>query len=412
MGLLLLVLAALFGVAWQVAKPRSEAPRAKVGPENQIAGPAARKSPVVAMPVRKGNIDIYLPGLGTVTPLNTVRVHSQVDGQLVSIEFEEGQVVRKGDLLALIDPKPFEVQLSLVKGQLARNQALLEGAQMDLERYRGLLAQDSIARQQVDAQESLVRQYRAAVQASQGEVENAQMQLDRARVTAPISGKVGLRQIGPGSIVRASDPLPLVVITQMNPVSVLFPIPEDALPRVMKRLNAGGQVPVDAYDRALTEKLGSGHLLAADNQIDPATGTIKLRAEFSNPNGTLIANQFVNVKMLVETRRDATLMPSAAIQRGAVGTFVYVVRNDQTVVVTPVKVGPSQGEVSVVEAGVAPGAMVVVEGADNLRDGASVELIARDPATPSRAAAPERGQANHKDETGAKPQTRSPNRGA
>jgi multidrug efflux system membrane fusion protein len=339
--------------------------------------PLLRASPVLAAPVRQGNLDIYLHALGTVTPLNAVVVRGRVDGQLMKVAFEEGQMVKAGDLIAQIDPRPFEVQLTLATGQLARDQALLENARADLERYRTLLAQDSISRQQVDTQESLVRQYEAAVQADQGGIDSAKLQLTHARVVAPIGGRIGLRLVDPGNIVRAGDANGIVVITQLQPIGVVFPIPEDALPRVMKRLRAGTRIPVDAYDRAQKEKLGSGRLLTADNQIDTATGTIKLKAEFSNADGALFANQFVNVRMPVETRANATLVPTAAIQRGAAGTFVYVVKDDLTVAVTPVQVGPTQGETAVIDRGVAPGARVVIDGADRLREGAKVELVAR-----------------------------------
>jgi len=339
--------------------------------------PSLRASPVLAAPVRQGNLDIYLYALGTVTPVNAVVVRGRVDGQLMRVAFEEGQMVKAGDLLAQIDPRPFEVQLTLATGQLARDSALLENARADLERYRTLLAQDSISRQQVDTQESLVRQYEAAVQADQGGIDSAKLQLTHARVVAPIGGRVGLRLVDPGNILRAGDANGIVVITQLQPIAVVFPIPEDALPRVMKRLRAGNRIPVDAYDRAQKEKLGSGRLLTADNQIDTATGTIKLKAEFPNADGALFANQFVNVRMPVETRTNATLVPTAAIQRGAAGTFVYVVKDDLTVAVTPVQVGPTQGEITVIDRGVSPGAKVVVDGADRLREGAKVELVAR-----------------------------------
>lgn len=286
-------------------------------------------------------------------------------------------MVKAGDLLAQIDPRSFEVQLTLATGQLARDQALLENARIDLERYRTLLAQDSISRQQVDTQESLVRQYEAAVQGGQGGIDSAQLQLTHARVVAPISGRVGLRQVDPGNIVRTGDANGIVVITQLQPIGVVFPIPEDALPRVMKRLRAGVHIPVEAYDRAQKEKLGSGRLLTVDNQIDIATGTIKLKAEFSNADNALFANQFVNVRMPVETRANATLVPTAAIQRGAAGTFVYVVRDDLTVAVTPVKVGATQGEITTIDSGIALGAKVVVDGVDRLREGAKVELVTR-----------------------------------
>jgi multidrug efflux system membrane fusion protein len=379
----ILALAAVGGAVWYASsRPGDSATTAShqgAGEPEGRGDSLPRATPVVAAPVRQGNLDIYLFALGTVTPLNTVVVRPRVDGQIMSIAFEEGQLVKAGDLLAQIDPRPFEVQLALATGQLARDQALLDNARADLERYRALLAQDSISGQLVDTQKSLVRQYTAAVQAGQGGIDNAKLQLANARVVAPISGRVGLRQIGPGNIVRASDANGLVVITQLQPVGVVFSIPEDALPRVMKRLRTSDRVPVDAYDRAQKEKLGKGRLLAADNQIDTATGTIKLKAEFPNADGALFANQFVNVRMPVETRLKATLAPTAAIQRGAAGTFVYVVKDDQTVVVTPVKTGPTQGEITVIDGGVSAGAMVVIDGADRLREGTKVEIIARDP---------------------------------
>lgn len=389
----ILGLAVVAGVIWYASsRPGDSAttagPRGAVDPGGRDES-LPRATPVAVAPVRQGNLDIYLFALGTVTPLNSVVVRGRVDGQLMSIAFEEGQMVKAGDLLAQIDPQPFVVQLTLATGQLARDQALLDNAQADLERYRTLLAQDSISRQLVDTQESLVRQYKAAVQAGQGAIDNAKLQLTHARVMAPISGRVGLRQVGPGNIVRASDANGIVVITQLQPISVVFPIPEDALPRVMKRLRSGDRIPVDAYDRAQKEKLGKGRLLAADNQIDTATGTIKLKAEFSNADGALFANQFVNVRMPVETRPKATLVPTAAIQRGAAGTFVYVVKNDRTVAVTPVKIGPTQGEITAIDGGVSVGATVVIDGADRLREGTKVEIVVRDtPALPTTDAGP------------------------
>jgi multidrug efflux system membrane fusion protein len=339
--------------------------------------PSAAAIPVSVAAVRQGTFDVYLFALGTVTPINTVLVRSRVDGQVMRVAFEEGQMVNAGDLLAEIDPRPFEVQLTLASGQLARDQALLENARIDLDRYRTLLSQDSISRQQVDTQESLMRQYEAAVQSDQGGIANAKLQLTHARIVAPITGRVGLRQVDPGNIVRATDATGIVVITQLQPIGIVFPIPEDALPRVMKRLRAGDRIPIDAFDRAQKEKLGSGRLLTVDNQIDTATGTVKLKAEFPNTENALFANQFVNVRLPLETRQNATLVPSAAIQRGAAGTFVYVVKDDLSVAVTPVKLGPVQGEISTVESGVAAGAKVVIDGADRLRDGVKVELVAR-----------------------------------
>jgi membrane fusion protein, multidrug efflux system len=357
--------------------------------------------PVVVTAVRQGTMDVNLFALGTVTPLNTVVVHSFVDGQVMSIAFKEGQMVNAGDLLAKIDPRPFEVQLTLATGQLARDQALLDNAQADLERYKTLLTQDSISRQVVDTQESLVRQHKGAVLADQGSIDNAKLQLKHTDVIAPISGRVGLRQVGPGNMVRATDANGIVVITQLQPVGVVFTAPEDALPRVMKQLSAG-RVPVDAYDRAQQERLGKGWLLATDNQIDAATGTIKIKAEFPNANGSLFANQFVNVRMSLETLSNATLVPSAAIQRGAAGTFVYVVKDDNTVSVTPVKVVSVQGETTATNTGVAIGAMVVVDGADRLRDGAKVEAVVRDAPLEASAKEARSGKKSHNRQAKAK----------
>jgi multidrug efflux system membrane fusion protein len=360
-------------------------------------GDAARPLPVVAAPARKGNIDVSIDALGTVTPLNNVVVHTRVDGQLMSVAFREGQNVKAGDLLAQIDPRPFEVMLTQANGQMARDQAQLKNAQVDLERYQTLLAQDSISRQQVDTQAALVRQFQGAVESDKGAIDNARLQITYARITAPISGRVGLRQVDPGNIVHASDSNGLVTITQVQPVTVIYPVPEDNVPRIVKRMQSTQSVAVDAFDRGGKTRLATGKLLTIDNQIDTTTGTVKVKAEFPNTDSALFPNQFVNVRMVVETHEDTTLVPTAAIQRGAPGTFVFLVKEDKTVAVTPVQLGAVSGETTEVSKGLAPGNLVVVDGADKLRDGGSVEVIdaaarAMQHAAPPRQSAPGAGK--------------------
>src|SRR3984893_11107551 len=353
--------------------------------------PNARTVPVVAAPARKGTIDVYIDALGTVTPRNMVVVRTRVDGQLLTVAFREGQDVKSGDLLAQIDPRPFEVMLTQANGQMARDQALLKNAQIDLERYQTLLAQDSISKQQVDTQAALVRQYQGTVQSDQGAIDNARLQITYSRITAPIPGRVGLRQVDPGNMIHASDSNGLVTITEVKPVTVIYPVPEDNVPRIFKRMQSGPDMAVDAYDRSGNRKLATGRLLTIDNQIDTSTGTVKLKAEFPNQDGALFPNQFVNVRMGVETHRDATLVPTAAIQRGAPGTFVFLVKEDKSVAVTPVKLGAVEGETTEVLSGLQPGNLVVVDGADKLRDGAKVELIDPNARAPDRGAPSKKG---------------------
>ena len=394
--MLLLVAAAAGGYYYyHSSRETSAAPAAtsKSGaPPGKGGDAATRKTPVVVMPVERGSIDIYLNGLGTVTPLATVTVKSRVDGQLMRVLFNEGQLVKRGEVLAEIDPRPFQVQLTQAEGQRARDQALLQNARLDLERYKTLFEQDSIARQQFDTQGSLVQQYEAALKVDQGAIDNARLQLTYARVTAPISGRVGLRQVDPGNIVRAADSSGIVVVTQLEPISVVFTLPQDQLPPVLKRWQAGERLPVEAYDRERKAKLASGVLQTIDNQIDVTTGTVKLKAQFANDDGALFPNQFVNVRLLADTRPDQTLVPTSALQRGTQGTFVYVVKDDSTVALRTLTLGPSEGERAIVERGVRPGDLVVVDGADRLREGARVEAVSRDSrAVPTDEKRPRRG---------------------
>ena len=337
-------------------------------------GAMARAIPVAAQAARKGDMNVFINGLGAVTPVYTVTIKSRVDGQLMEVFFKEGQLVRKDDLLATIDPRPYQAQLLQAEGQLARDQALLRNSQIDLERYRVLWKEDSIPKQQLDTQEALVRQYEGTVKTDQGQVDNARVQLVYSRITAPISGRVGLRLVDPGNIVHATDANGLLVITQLQPITVVFPIPEDNLPDVLAKLLAGEQLPVDAYDRSSAKKLASGYLLTTDNQIDPTTGTVRLRAVFENKDNRLFPNQFVNAKLLINVLRGTVIVPSAAIQRGSQGTLIYVVRPDGTAEIRAVTVAEIQGGEAAISSGLAPGELVVVDGAERLREGTKVEL--------------------------------------
>ena len=350
----------------------------KTGVANQPAKRPAPVLPVTAVASRTADVGVYLSGLGSVTPVNTVTVKTRVDGQLMRVLFREGQIVASGELIAEIDPRPFEVQLTQAEGQKERDEALLKNARLDLQRYQLLTEQDSIAKQQRDTQEALVRQYEGAVKTDQGLIDNAKLQLLYARITAPVGGRVGLRLVDPGNIVHASDTNGLVVITQLQPITVIFSIPEDNLPKVLARLKAGARLPVEAYDRDMKEMLSTGFLLTVDNRIDPATGTVRLRALFQNKGNELFPNQFVNARLLVETLHDVLVVPAAAIQRGPQGTFVYVVQAGNTAVVRPVSVGETQGGEAAVVKGLSVGELVVVEGAERLREGAKVEVKGQD----------------------------------
>jgi multidrug efflux system membrane fusion protein len=372
-GLVVVALAtAIYFARWRNAAPAGGAAGGRGG--------AGQPVPVRAMAVRVGSIDVVLDALGTVMARNTAVVRARVDGLLQRIEFEEGHDVKVGALLAEIDPRPFAAALEQVRGQLARDEALLQSARNDLDRYQTLLAQDSIAKQQVDDQAALVRQYVGTVQTDRGAVENARLQLEWTHITAPIGGRVGLKQVDLGNMVRAADLNGVVVLTQTQPINVVFAVPADSAPAVLRRWKEGAELPVDAYGRDGKTLLAHGRLESADNIVDPATSTVKLKALYANTDGALFPNQFVNARLTLATLDNQLLVPSAAVQRGTPGTFAYVVNADSTVSVRPIVLGTIQADVVAVTAGLKAGERVVIDGTDKLRDNAKVAAAVDAPA--------------------------------
>ncbi len=350
-------------------KEKKEAAAARTSAANRVI-------PVSTVPARTGDLPVYLTGLGTVTAVNTVTVRSRVDGQLFRVLFREGQLVAKSDLLAEIDPRPFQVQKLQAEGQKAKDEAALANARVDLQRYQVLVAQDSIPRQQLDTQAATVRQLEATLRSDQGLIESANLNLAYSRITAPITGTVGLKLVDPGNIVHASDPNGIVVITQLQPIAVVFTIPADQLPPVQEQLRAGRKLPVEAWDRELKKQLALGTLLAIDNQIDQATGTVRIKAVFENQNSALYSNQFVNARLLVNTLHGTVLVPTAALQRSPQSTFVWAVKPDSTAEMRTVDVQLTEGEITSVRSGVAAGEPIVVDGVDKLQPGAKVAINA------------------------------------
>src|SRR6266446_3084798 len=352
--------------------------------------------PVVVATAQRGDLPVYFNGLGTVTAFNTVTVRSRVDGQLVSVAFTEGQFVHEGDVLAQIDPRPFQVLLEQAQGQLAKDQAQRKDAEVNLERYGLLFKEGVIPQQQLDTQAALVGQFDGAIASDQSQIDNAKLQLTYSRITAPISGRIGLRLVDAGNIVHATDANGLLVITQLQPISVIFSLPQDQLPDVNSKLRLGVQLPVEAYDRDDTAKIATGKLLTIDNQIDLTTGTYKLKSMFANADNSLFPNQFVNVHLLVDTRHNLIIVPTPAIQRGPQGTYVYAVGNDNKVKIRTVAIALTAGNSVGLSTGLNPGDVVVVDGQDKLQDDSKV---APTPAggnfgAGSTAAAPSSGQAS------------------
>ena len=368
--LILLALAATVAGIWWVSHSRLGGAK---GQNRRGDLPVA----VAVATVQKQDVILQLTALGTVTSTYTVTVRSRVDGQLDKVHFIEGELVKQGQLLAELDPRPYQAALMQAQGQLLRDQALLKNAELDLMRYQQLLKQDSIATQQVDTQKALVQQLEGTVKLDQGLVDNAQLQLTYSRITAPVSGRVGLRQVDPGNIVHSSYSNGLFVITQTQPINLIFAVPETSLGQVLQAKAAAAQLKVEAWDRDDRHRLAEGTLLAIDNQLNASTGTVNLKAKFANEQQQLFPNQFVNVHLQLGTQADAVTVPTAAVQLGKVGSYTYTINPDQTVSISKVTTGFVSGDKTVITQGVQPGQQIVVDGLDKLRDGAKIEVIDR-----------------------------------
>ena len=371
----------LLGVAVYFFWPRSAAaernssqPPGKSGKSKKdskgTAGPPVTQ--VVATRARRGNIGVYFNGLGAVTPIYTVTVNTRVDGELMKVYYNEGDMVKKGDPLAEIDPRPYEATLTQFEGQLLKDQATLDNARIDQARYELLIKTNSVPEQQLATQQATVKQDEGTVKADQGQIQSAQLNVTYCHITAPITGRIGLRLVDPGNIVHASDTGGLLVITQIDPISVIFTIAEDQLPAVQAKLRAKQTLEVDAYDRDMKNKLAQGKVSTLDNQIDQTTGTVRVRATFDNKNASLFPNQFVNARLLVQEKVNVVLLTSAAIQRSSTSTFVYLVNTDNTVAIRNVVVGTTEGDDSEITNGLNPGDVVVLTGADKLQQGSKV----------------------------------------
>jgi len=385
------------GVVWWSKRERA--------PEQATNGGGRNAAPMSIVPetVGKGDIGITINALGTVASLATVTIRSQISGYLMKIDFKEGDEVKRGDLLAQIDQRPYEATLAQAKGALARDEALLKGAQVDLARYQGLAAQNAVPHQTLDTQIALVAQDQGTVEADRAAVQSAQVNLQFCRILSPLDGRVGLRQVDQGNYVTPGDSNGIVVITQLQPISVLFTVPEDNLQAIAKRLQSGATLSTAAFDRSGANKIADGTLQTFDSQIDATTGTIKLRAEFPNDARTLYPNQFVNVRLLLDTHKDVTTMSTAGVQRGVPGTFVYLINADNTVSVRPIKLGVTEGDRVEVISGLQPGDRIVIDGADKLRDGAKVTIRSDNSTAPVSGSAKDRPAQNGPGDGGRKP---------
>jgi multidrug efflux system membrane fusion protein len=392
LGILVFILALVRFVHYRQQQHQEEAQVARAGRYRSKPGQQGQANPVAVSvaTVTSGDIMVRIPALGTITPLATVTVKTQISGQLQKIFFTEGQLVKAGDPIALIDPRPYEAALAQQEGNRRRDQALLAEARLDLKRYEELISQDSVAQQQVDSQRALVDQDVGIVASDEANIKTAKINLVYCHIISPVTGRVGLRQVDQGNYVTPGDASGLVVITELQPITAIFPVPEDNVTKIMQRIHDGASLVAEAYDRTNSAKIAEGKVLTVDNQIDLSTGTVKLRALFDNKDNLLFPNQFVNIQLLVEDLKNQTVMPNSAVHRGAPNgvttTFVYLVNPDGTVSVKPVTLGVVDGEHVAVTAGLTPGNMVVTEGGDRLRDGATVQLPGTEPAAVPRTA--------------------------
>lgn len=372
---LFLAVASVAGyTVWRAGQPTAPQAGKKGGGRKNGGGGGLGPVPVVVSKATRSSVPFYLNGLGNVVAFYTVTVKSRVDGQLMKVNFNEGDLVKEGQDLIDIDPRPYQVQLEQAEGTMAHDKALLDDAKLDLERYKGLLATDAIPKQQLDTQTALVAQYEGSLKQDQANIDNAKLQLTYAKVTAPITGVVGLRLVDPGNIVHATDANGMVVITQLQPIQVQFTIPEDSLPQVVQKLRAGAKLPAEAWNRDNSKKLATGVLVTLDNQIDNTTGTSKLKAVFDNNDNALFPQQFVNIRLLVDTLTNQLVVPPVAVQNGQQGTFVYVVDENSKVHLRVVQVGITTDKVADIQSGLMDGEQVVIDGTDRLVDGATVRI--------------------------------------